>query len=67
MKVFEHFRSLGLKPNAMSFSLLVDAHLVARDPKAALSIIDEMVFASSWMKLAGISSCLLLLLFMQWN
>ncbi|KAB1222032.1 hypothetical protein CJ030_MR2G018524 [Morella rubra] len=44
-RVFEHLVSLGVKPNAMSFSLLVDAHLINRDPKAALSVIDEMVIA----------------------
>ncbi|KAF5443423.1 hypothetical protein F2P56_035978 [Juglans regia] len=44
-RVFEHFLSLGVQPNAMSYSLLVDAHLINRDPKAALSGIDEMVTA----------------------
>eukprot|EP00262_Sarcandra_glabra_P013656 TRINITY_DN3842_c0_g1_i1.p1 TRINITY_DN3842_c0_g1~~TRINITY_DN3842_c0_g1_i1.p1 ORF type:complete len:613 (-),score=79.09 TRINITY_DN3842_c0_g1_i1:21-1859(-) len=44
-RVFEHLSSLGVKPNAMSYSLLVDAHLINRDPKAALSVIDEMVNA----------------------
>jgi pentatricopeptide repeat protein len=43
--VFEHLVGLGVKPNAMSYSLLVDAHLINRDPKAALSVIDEMVTA----------------------
>ncbi|KAJ8497876.1 hypothetical protein OPV22_008428 [Ensete ventricosum] len=44
-KVFEHLLSLGVKPNAMTYSLLVDAHLVNRDQKAALSVIDVMVEA----------------------
>ncbi|KAK9277096.1 hypothetical protein L1049_006635 [Liquidambar formosana] len=44
-RVFEHLTSLGVKPNAMSYSLLVDAHLINRDPKAAVSMIDEMVTA----------------------
>lgn len=44
-RVFEHLVSLGVKPNAMSYSLLVDAHLTNRDQKAALSVIDEMVNA----------------------
>lgn len=44
-RVFEHVSSLGLKPNAKSYSLLVDAHLVNRDPKAALAVIDAMVEA----------------------
>eukprot|EP00268_Persea_americana_P068810 TRINITY_DN9660_c0_g1_i2.p1 TRINITY_DN9660_c0_g1~~TRINITY_DN9660_c0_g1_i2.p1 ORF type:complete len:188 (+),score=26.91 TRINITY_DN9660_c0_g1_i2:786-1349(+) len=44
-RVFEHLTSLGVKPNAMSYSLLVDAHLINRDQKAALSVIDEMVNA----------------------
>lgn len=30
----------------MSYSLLVDAHLINRDPKAALSVIKEMVISS---------------------
>lgn len=38
--------SKGVKPNAMTYSVLVDAHLVGRDPKAALSVIDQMVIAS---------------------
>nr|DAD31434.1 TPA_asm: hypothetical protein HUJ06_010285 [Nelumbo nucifera] len=42
-RVFEHLTSLGVKPNATSYSLLVDAHLINRDAKAALSVIDEMV------------------------
>lgn len=44
-RVFEHLCSLGVKPNAMSYSLLVDAHLINRDPKAALSIIEAMLEA----------------------
>ncbi|XP_058070363.1 pentatricopeptide repeat-containing protein At1g26460, mitochondrial [Magnolia sinica] len=44
-RVFEHLTSLGVKPNAMSYSLLVGAHLINRDPKAAVSVIDEMVKA----------------------
>ncbi|KAL0296855.1 UNVERIFIED_CONTAM: Pentatricopeptide repeat-containing protein, mitochondrial [Sesamum radiatum] len=43
VKVFEHFVALGVKPNATTYSLLIDAHLIKRDPKAALSVIDEMV------------------------
>uniref|UniRef100_A0A0D9X142 Pentacotripeptide-repeat region of PRORP domain-containing protein n=1 Tax=Leersia perrieri TaxID=77586 RepID=A0A0D9X142_9ORYZ len=41
--VFQHLVSLGVKPNATTYSLLVDAHIVNRDPKAALAVIDEMV------------------------
>lgn len=44
-KVFEHLLSLGVKPNATTYSLLVDTHLVNRDQKAALSVIDAMVEA----------------------
>ncbi|KAF8378803.1 hypothetical protein HHK36_030152 [Tetracentron sinense] len=44
-RVFEHLTSLGVKPDTMSYSLLVDAHLINRDPKAVLSLIDEMVNA----------------------
>lgn len=43
--VFGHLVSLGIKPNAKSYSLLVDAHLVNKDPKSALSVIDDMVTA----------------------
>ena len=42
-RVFEHMTSLGVKPNPKSYLLLVDAHLVNKDQKAALSVIDEMV------------------------
>lgn len=41
--VFQHLVSLDVKPNSTTYSLLVDAHLVNRDPKAALAVIDEMV------------------------
>ncbi|KAI0516515.1 hypothetical protein KFK09_009192 [Dendrobium nobile] len=44
-KVFEHLVSLGVKLNATTYTLLVDAHLANRDPKAALLVIDEMVDA----------------------
>ncbi|KAF7809045.1 pentatricopeptide repeat-containing protein [Senna tora] len=44
-KVFEHLVGLGVKPNAMSYSLLVDAHLINRDVKSALSLVDDMVAA----------------------
>ncbi|KAA3483762.1 pentatricopeptide repeat-containing protein mitochondrial-like [Gossypium australe] len=43
--VFEHMLSLGVKPNAKSYSLLIDAHLINRDQKAALSTVDKMVTA----------------------
>ncbi|KAG8079860.1 hypothetical protein GUJ93_ZPchr0007g3048 [Zizania palustris] len=46
--VFQHLVSLGVKPNATTYSLLVDAHLVNRDPKAALVLINEMVDAGFW-------------------
>ncbi|KAJ4961761.1 hypothetical protein NE237_021671 [Protea cynaroides] len=45
LRVFEHLTSLGVKPNAMSYSLLVNAHLINRDQKAAVAVIDEMVEA----------------------
>ncbi|VFQ72380.1 unnamed protein product [Cuscuta campestris] len=44
-KVYEHFTGLGVKPNATTYSLLVDAHLIKRDLKTALSLVDEMVQA----------------------
>ncbi|THU44495.1 hypothetical protein C4D60_Mb02t07980 [Musa balbisiana] len=44
-KMFEHLVRLGVKPNAATYSLLVDAHLVIRDSKAALLVIDDMVEA----------------------
>ncbi|KAL0372506.1 UNVERIFIED_CONTAM: Pentatricopeptide repeat-containing protein, mitochondrial [Sesamum calycinum] len=47
VKVFEHFVALGVKPNATTYSLLIDAHLIKRDPKAALSVIDEMTVQNS--------------------
>ncbi|CAL1360232.1 unnamed protein product [Linum trigynum] len=42
-KVFEHMIGLGIKPNVMSYSLIIDAHLINRDVKAALITIDQMV------------------------
>ncbi|XP_064996183.1 pentatricopeptide repeat-containing protein At1g26460, mitochondrial-like isoform X1 [Musa acuminata AAA Group] len=44
-KVFEHLVRLGVKPNATTYSVLVDAHLVIRDSKTVLSVIDDMVEA----------------------
>ncbi|KAI0516506.1 hypothetical protein KFK09_009182 [Dendrobium nobile] len=46
-KVFEHLVSLGVKPKATTYTLLVDAHLANRDPKAALLVIDEMATEKS--------------------
>lgn len=43
VRVFEHFNGLGVKPNMTTYSLLVDAHLVVRDIKAALASVDDMV------------------------
>nr|CAB3454857.1 unnamed protein product [Digitaria exilis] len=43
--VFEHISTLGVKPNATTYSLLVDAHLANKDPKSALAVIDKMVEA----------------------
>ncbi|XP_074302473.1 pentatricopeptide repeat-containing protein At1g26460, mitochondrial-like [Silene latifolia] len=44
-RVFEHLSSLGMKSNAKSYTLLVDAHLVNRDPKSALSVLEAMIEA----------------------
>ncbi|MCL7045143.1 hypothetical protein MKW94_001766 [Papaver nudicaule] len=44
-KVFEHLTGLGVKPNATSYVMLVNAHLINRDTKAAVSVVDEMVNA----------------------
>lgn len=49
MKVYEHFVSSGIKPNATTYSLLVNAHLIQRDPKAAISVIDDMVGYFLWL------------------
>ncbi|CAN6225964.1 unnamed protein product [Urochloa humidicola] len=43
--VFEHVLTLGVKPNATTYSLLVDVHLANKDPKSALAVIDKMVDA----------------------
>ncbi|CAL5061793.1 unnamed protein product [Urochloa decumbens] len=40
--VFEHLLTLGVKPNATTYSLLVDVHLANKDPKSALAVIDKM-------------------------
>lgn len=47
VKVFEHFVGLGMEPNMMTYTLLIDAHLIMRDPKAALTVIDDMVILAS--------------------
>jgi len=41
--VFEHLVSIGVKPDSRTYSLLVDAHLINRDPKSALTVVDDMV------------------------
>ncbi|GMP96626.1 hypothetical protein CsSME_00045174 [Camellia sinensis var. sinensis] len=41
--VFDHLISKGVKPNSTTYSLFVNTHLVKRDQKAALSVINEMV------------------------
>ncbi|KAF8034601.1 hypothetical protein BT93_C0799 [Corymbia citriodora subsp. variegata] len=46
-RVFEHLVSMGVKTNATSFTLLVDAHLINQELKAALSVIDEMILIFS--------------------
>ncbi|XP_062187451.1 pentatricopeptide repeat-containing protein At1g26460, mitochondrial-like [Phragmites australis] len=43
--VLQHLLGIGVKPNATTYSLLVNAHLVNKNPKAALAIIDGMVDA----------------------
>nr|UPT48546.1 pentatricopeptide repeat protein AaPPR275 [Agave angustifolia] len=43
--VFEHLVSKDVKPNATTYRLLAEAHLVNRDPKAAISVLDQMVDA----------------------
>lgn len=41
--MFEHLVSSGLKPNAQTYAILLQAHVVNKDPSAALSIISSMV------------------------
>jgi pentatricopeptide repeat protein len=48
--VFQHILSVGVKPNATTYSLLVDAHIGNRDLKGALSVIDQMVSPNSYSK-----------------
>ncbi|KAJ3673109.1 hypothetical protein LUZ60_006483 [Juncus effusus] len=43
--VFEHLVSIGVKPNATTYSQLVDAHLINRDQNSALNVINDMVEA----------------------
>ncbi|ONK60253.1 uncharacterized protein A4U43_C08F16100 [Asparagus officinalis] len=43
--VFEHLVSKDVKPNATTYRLLIEANLVNRDPKAAISMLDQMVDA----------------------
>ncbi|CAH8390915.1 unnamed protein product [Eruca vesicaria subsp. sativa] len=44
-KVYTHLVGEGVKPDARTYSLLVDAHLINRDPKSALTVIDDMINA----------------------
>ncbi|KAF8103865.1 hypothetical protein N665_0183s0041 [Sinapis alba] len=44
-RVYSHLVGEGVKPDARTFSLLVDAHLINRDPKSALTVIDDMINA----------------------
>ncbi|VVA92738.1 unnamed protein product [Arabis nemorensis] len=44
-RVYEHLVSLGVKPDPRTYSMLVDAHLINRDPKSALTVIDDMINA----------------------
>lgn len=49
LKLFHHFKGLGIKANATTYALLIDAHLIARDQKSALFVVHDMViFFSSW-------------------
>ena len=59
--MFDHLTGLGVKPNAMSYSLLVDAHLINRDQKAALSVIEDMVKKKKKNIVPGLISSLSLL------
>ncbi|KAH9315224.1 hypothetical protein KI387_023851, partial [Taxus chinensis] len=40
--VFAHMTSLGVRPNEKSYSLLVDSHIVNRDTKSALAVVNDM-------------------------
>uniref|UniRef100_A0A1J3H2B8 Pentatricopeptide repeat-containing protein, mitochondrial n=1 Tax=Noccaea caerulescens TaxID=107243 RepID=A0A1J3H2B8_NOCCA len=44
-RVYEHLVGEGVKPDSRTYSLLVDAHLINRDPKSALTVIDDMINA----------------------
>ncbi|XP_078430211.1 tetratricopeptide repeat (TPR)-like superfamily protein [Wolffia australiana] len=44
-RVFEHMTSLGVKPNSTTYQLLIEAHLMNKDQKAALAVVDEMAEA----------------------
>lgn len=61
LNLFEQLKGLGIKPNAMTYALLVDAHLIVdarivddthlieSNQESALAIIEEMVIPfSSW-------------------
>ncbi|KAF5956935.1 hypothetical protein HYC85_004160 [Camellia sinensis] len=41
--VFDHLISKGVKPNSTTYSLFVNTHLIKREQKAALSVINETV------------------------
>ncbi|XP_051146300.1 pentatricopeptide repeat-containing protein At1g26460, mitochondrial-like [Andrographis paniculata] len=45
VKVFDQFVALGVKPNIITYSQLIDAHLIVHDLKAALATINSMIGA----------------------
>ncbi|KAK1379475.1 Pentatricopeptide repeat-containing protein [Heracleum sosnowskyi] len=45
LEIFKQLKGLGIKPNAMTYALLVDVHLLASKPISALAVIDEMVIS----------------------
>ncbi|CAF1975649.1 unnamed protein product, partial [Brassica napus] len=44
-KVYTHLAGEGVKPDARTYSLLVDAHLINRDPRSAMAVSDDMINA----------------------
>ncbi|CAN7077902.1 unnamed protein product [Brassica oleracea var. botrytis] len=44
-KVYTHLTGEGVKPDAWTYSLLVDAHLINRDPMSAMAVSDDMINA----------------------
>ena len=43
LQIFDYMHEVGVLPDHRTYSLLIDAHVVNHDPKAAMDALDVMV------------------------